>query len=147
MGIGLSPYTKSQIIQDWLSGKRRKEISVNNGISTGAISNVVEEWRLRLGRSELDSLRELVVEWRKSGITAAECALGIRIVSVLRSLGIEEDQVYLFLTQIYDKCQYFDISPDTIVNTARQVADLVNKMPISEIPKVRSRKSTRKSPS
>ena len=52
MGIGLSPYTKSQIVQDWLSGKRRKEISVNNGISTGAISNVVEEWRLRLGRSE-----------------------------------------------------------------------------------------------
>ncbi len=135
MGIGLSPYTKSQIIQDWLSGKRRKEISVNNGISTGAISNVVEEWRLRLGRSELDSLRELVVEWRKSGITAAECTLGIRIVNVLRSLGTEEDQVYLFLTQIYDKCQYFDISPDTIVNTARQVADLVNKMPISEIPK------------
>ena len=77
----------------------------------------------------------MVVEWRKSGITAAECALGIRIVKVLRSLGTEEDQVYLFLTQIYDKCQYFDISPDTIVNTARQVADLVNKMPISEIPK------------
>lgn len=135
MGIGLSPYIKSQIIRDWLSGKRRKEISVNNGISTGAVSNVVEEWRLRLGRSELDSLRELVAEWRKRGITAEECALGIRIVNVLRSLGAEEDQLYLFLNQIYDKCKYFDISPDTIVNTARQVVDLVNDMPISEIPK------------
>jgi hypothetical protein len=135
MGIGLSPYTKSQIITDWLSGKRRREISLNNGISTGTVSNIVEEWRLRLGGSELDSLRELVLEWRKSGITAAECALGFRIVNVLRSLGTKEDQLYLFLNQIYDKCQYFDISPDTIVHTARQVAELVNEMPISEIPK------------
>jgi hypothetical protein len=134
MGIGLSPYTKSQVIRDWLSGKRRREISVNNGISTGAVSNVVEEWRLRLGSSELDSLRDLVVEWRKSGITTAECALGIRFVNTLRSLGIEEDQLYLFLNQIYDKCKYYNISPDSIVNTARQVADLVNEMPVSEIP-------------
>jgi hypothetical protein len=133
MGIGLSPFTRSQIISDWLSGKRRREISLNYGISTGAVSNVVEEWRLQLGRSELDSLRELVIDWRKSGITAAECALGFRIVNVLRSLGTREDQLYLFLNQIYDKCLYFDISPDTIVRTARQVAELVNEMPISEI--------------
>jgi hypothetical protein len=135
MGVSLSQYTKNQIIRDWLSGKRRKEISLNNGISTGAVSNVVEEWRLRLGRSEIDSLRELVEEWRKSGISAAECALGFRIVNVLRILGTKEDQLYLFLNQIYDKCQYFDISPDTIVRTAKPLADLVNEVPISEIPK------------
>jgi len=135
MGVSLSQYTKNQIIRDWLSGKRRKEISLNNGISTGAVSNVVEEWRLRLGRSEIDSLRELVEEWRKSGISAAECALGFRIVNVLRILGTKEDQLYLFLNQIYDKCQYFGISPDTIVRTAKPLTDLVNEVPISEIPK------------
>lgn len=135
MGVSLSQYTKNQIIRDWLSGKRRKEISLNNGISTGAVSNVVEEWRLRLGRSEIDSLRGLVEEWRKSGISAAECALGFRIVNMLRILGTKEDQLYLFLNQIYDKCQYFDISPDTIVRTAKPLAELVNEVPISEIPK------------
>ena len=34
-----------------------------------------------------------------------------------------------------DKCRYFDISPDTIVNTARQVVGLVNEVPIPEMPK------------
>ena len=135
MGVSLSQYTKNQIIRDWLSGKRRKEISLNNGISTGAVSNVVEEWRLRLSRSEIDSLRGLVEEWRKSGISAAECALGFRIVNMLRILGTKEDQLYLFLNQIYDECQYFDISPDTIVRTAKPLAELVNEVPISEIPK------------
>jgi hypothetical protein len=135
MGIGLSPYIKSQIIRDWLSGKRRKEISVNYGIATGTISNVVEEWRLQIGRTEIDSLRDLVVEWRKSGITAAECALGMRIINVLKSIGINEDQIYVFMNQIYDKCRYYDISPDTIVDTAKQVVGLVNEIPISEIPK------------
>ncbi|MPZ08060.1 MAG: hypothetical protein GEU26_16865, partial [Nitrososphaeraceae archaeon] len=131
----MSPYTKSQIIRDWLSGKRRSEISTKYGISTGAISNLVEEWRSSLGRSEFDSLREFVLEWRRSGITAAECALGMRIINLLRSLGIKEDQIYLFTNQIYEKCHYFDISPDTIVNTARQVVGLVNEVPIPEIPK------------
>lgn len=144
MGIGLSLFTKNQIMRDWLSGKRRREISINNGISTGAVSNVVEEWRLRLGRSELDSIREFVVECRKSGITAAECALGFRIVNALRNLGTEEDQLYLFLNQIYDKCQYYDISPDAIVHTASKVADLVNEMPISEIPQYVQEKAQEK---
>ena len=144
MGTGLSQYAKSQIIGDWLSGRRRREISTRYGISTGAISNVVEEWRSRLGRSELDSLREFVLEWRRRGITAAECALGMRIITLLRNLGIKEDQIYGFINQIYDKCRYFDISPDTIVNTARQVVGLVNEVPIPEIPKYISTKSTRK---
>jgi len=145
MVTGLSPYTKSQIIRDWLSGKRRREISTNYGISTGAISNVVEDWRSRLGRSELDSLREFVLEWRRSGITTAECALGTRIITLLRNLGIKEDQIYGFINQIYDKCRYFDISPDTIVNTARQVVGLVNEVPIPEIPKYIQQKVQEKS--
>ena len=131
-------------MRDWLSGKRRREISLNNGISTGAVSNVVEEWRLRLGRSELDPIREFVVECRKSGITAAECALGFRIVNALRNLGTEEYQLYLFLNQIYDRCQYFNISPDALVHTASKVADLVNEMPISEIPKYVQEKAQEK---
>jgi chaperonin cofactor prefoldin len=135
MGTGLSPYTKSQIIGDWLSGKRRKEISINRGISTGAVSNVVEEWRSRIGRSEFDPLRDLVLEWRKCGITAAECALGMRTINILKDLGINEDQIYRFINQIYDKCRYFDIPPDTIVDTARQVVGLVKEVPISEIPR------------
>ncbi len=134
-GEGLSPYTKNQIMRAWLSGNRRSEISAEYGISTGATSNVIEEWRSRLGRSEFDSLREFVIECRRSGITAAECALGMRITTLLRNLGIKEDQIYGFINQIYDKCRYFDISPDTIVNTARQVVGLVNEVPIPEIPK------------
>lgn len=32
-------------------------------------------------------------------------------------------------------CRYYNISPDAIVDTARQVVGLVNEVPISEIPK------------
>jgi chaperonin cofactor prefoldin len=135
MGTGLSPYTKNQIMSAWLSGNRRREISAEYGISTGATSNVIEEWRSRLGRLEFDSLREFVIECRRSGITTVECALGMRIIALLRNLGIKEDKIYGFINQIYDKCHYYDISPDTIVNAARQVVGLVNEVPIPEIPK------------
>ncbi len=55
-------------MRDWFSGKRRREIALDKGNSTGAVSNVLEEWRLRLGRSELDSNREFVVECRKTAL-------------------------------------------------------------------------------
>ena len=145
MGTGISPYTKSQILRDWLAGKRRAEISLRYGISAGAVSNVVEEWRARSSRSEFDSLREFVLECRRSNISVAECALGMRIITALRGLGVKEDQMNDFVLQVYDKCRYYDISPDTIASIAKDVAGLVNQdVPISEISKYVQQKAQEK---
>lgn len=40
---------KSLVIQEWLKGISRDEIAKNNGISAGAVTNLVEEWRCALG--------------------------------------------------------------------------------------------------
>jgi hypothetical protein len=37
--------TKSLVIQRWLQGVSRDTIAANNGLSAGAVTNIVNEWR------------------------------------------------------------------------------------------------------
>ena len=58
---------KSLVIQQWLSGVQRDKIAVDTGVSAGAVTNIVNEWRRALGFYEADELRGLVVTLRKIG--------------------------------------------------------------------------------
>ena len=69
---------KSLAIQQWLSGTQRDRIASENGLSAGAVKNLVNEWSLGLGFAIAGDLRELAVTMKKVGITAAQCASGFR---------------------------------------------------------------------
>lgn len=47
------------VIQQWLEGLPRDEIATNNSLSSGAVTNIVNEWRRGLGFSTADDLRDL----------------------------------------------------------------------------------------
>jgi hypothetical protein len=67
---------KSLVIQQWLEGKPRNDIAAGNGLSDGAVTNMVNEWKHNLGFSLADDLRELAVTMKRVGVTASQCALG-----------------------------------------------------------------------
>ncbi|HET7285101.1 MAG TPA: hypothetical protein VFI70_10485 [Nitrososphaeraceae archaeon] len=58
MSSKLPAHTKSLVIQQWLEGVQRDLIAANNGVSAGAVTNVVNEWRRGLGSAIIDDLRE-----------------------------------------------------------------------------------------
>ena len=70
---------KSLVIQKWLSGTQRDRIAAENGLSAGAVTNLVNEWSRGLGFAIADDLRELAVTMKKVGITAPQCASGFRV--------------------------------------------------------------------
>jgi hypothetical protein len=82
---------KSLVIQQWLQGRPRNEISAENGLSSGAVTNIVNEWRRNLGFAIPDELREFATTLRKVGITASQCALGFRVAMTMLRIGINED--------------------------------------------------------
>ena len=83
----LPDYIKSLVIKQWLEGVQRDKIAANNGLSAGAVTNVVNEWRRGLGATVIDDLRELGVTFRKAGITPAQCALGFRTTMLISKLA------------------------------------------------------------
>ena len=49
MPTKLPNITKSLVIQQWLEGKSRDVIAAENGLSAGALINLVNEWKHALG--------------------------------------------------------------------------------------------------
>jgi hypothetical protein len=80
---------KSLVIQQWLAGIQRDKIAVDNGLSAGAVTNTVNEWRSALGFYAADALRDLGVTLKRIGITPAQCAIGFRVAMMLNRLGVK----------------------------------------------------------
>ena len=61
-----------------------------------------------------------------------------RTVSTIKKLGLvaadEEKGLESFVSDIYNKCRYYGLQPDKLVNLAIQILDLLKSIPLSQIP-------------
>jgi DNA-binding NarL/FixJ family response regulator len=73
---------RQTIIRLWLEGNSRKHIAVTCGISEGTVSNIIAEWRQKLGNLDAEALRELAINMKRIGIDAVQCARGSRITMI-----------------------------------------------------------------
>ncbi|MGB7636429.1 MAG: hypothetical protein WBL88_02520 [Nitrososphaeraceae archaeon] len=105
---------KSLVIQEWLSGTQRNRIAAENGLSAGAVTNLVNEWSRGLGFAIADDLRELAVTMKKVGITAAQCASGFRAAMIMNKIGVKEGEIEYFVSEIYNRCKEIGLSADNI---------------------------------
>ena len=114
MPVKLPDNIKSIVIQEWLQEIGRNEIAAKNGIGAGSVTNIVNEWRSGVGFVLVDELRELSVAMKKVGVTAAQCALGFRAAMIMSKIGVDEDNIEYFISDIYNKCKDIGLSSENI---------------------------------
>ena len=76
-----------------------------------------------------DALRELGIMLRKSRITASQCALGFRLASIMKDLGVDEDAFRLFISEIYNHSKNIGLQPEYIAFNTKQILDLTGSIP------------------
>jgi hypothetical protein len=63
----------------------------------------------------------------------------------MKKLGLveadEEKGLESFVSDIYNKCNYYGLIPDKLVTLAMQILDLLENMPLSQIPNYLEEKS------
>jgi hypothetical protein len=136
---------KSAVIQQWLQGKARDLIAVDTGLSSGAVTNIINEWRHGLGYPLADELRELATTFKKIGITASQCAVGFRLATIMVKLGVDEEEFESFISDIYDKCKRLDLQPDKIAYYIGELLTFSKDIPLSQIPDYIKQKTNDKS--
>jgi hypothetical protein len=130
----------SLVIQGYLNGKSRDQIAKEVGISTGTASNILKDWKLRIGIPNIEELREFAILVKKSNISIEQCAEGYRMKNLMNSLGIIDDitdiqdvdsngnsnidinsnrrirydEFSTFVKEIYVNCKRFGIKSDII---------------------------------
>jgi hypothetical protein len=125
---------KSTVIQQWLTGAQRDKIAVDNGISAGAVTSMVNEWRRAVGSYVSDELRELAVTLRKIGITPAKCAIGFRAAMMMSRLGVQEDNFESFMSDVYNRCNDLGLTPKSIGSYITSLLEFSQSVPFSQIP-------------
>ena len=119
----LPDHIRSLVIKQWLEGVQRDMIAANNGMSAGAVTTIVNDFRRGLGSDEIDDLRKLGVTFRKVGITPAQCALGFRVATLMAKAGVKEvEGLESFILNVYNRCIDLGLSPD---NIALHIKDLI----------------------
>src|SRR5688572_4095125 len=66
MPFGIGEDVKLGVIYEWLRGSSRDKIAAIYNISTGAVTNIVNEWRNNIGAYIAEDLRELSISFKKS---------------------------------------------------------------------------------
>jgi predicted nucleic acid-binding Zn-ribbon protein len=134
MPAAISETIKKIVLHDWLEGRSREEISSRNKISTGAVSNIIEEWRTDLANYDIDALRVLSLSLKKFKITPEKSAAGIRVAIMMRKIGVTEESFNYFINDIFHRCQTLDISANEIGTLIGEVVMLLHHIMPSKIP-------------
>jgi hypothetical protein len=108
------------IIQNHILGHSRDEIAEETGVAPGSVSNKINEWKKRIEAPDIEELRRIAVNIRKSGMTIKQCFKGFRFLQLLKGLGIiienddidsDLDSLAIFVNEIYKKCKDESITP------------------------------------
>jgi hypothetical protein len=125
---------KSAVIQQWLKGVERDRIALELGLSTGAVTNLVNEWRKAISFPVAEELRVLAVSLKKIGITPDECAIGCRVSMLMNKLGVRDDQLQSFLSDVYKRSVDLGLTPQSIASYLRDLFEFSNNLVFSQIP-------------
>ena len=60
---------RRRVIEQWLSGESRDKIASDLQIGAGTVSGIVSDFKKNLQGSDLDSVRQFVVDIKKQGFT------------------------------------------------------------------------------
>ena len=134
MPAAISETIKKIVLHDWLEGKSREEISSRNKISTGAVSNIIEEWRTNLANYDIDALRALSLSLKNFKLTPEKSAAGFRVGMMMLKIGVTEESFNYFINEIYNRCQLLNISPEQIGIYIQEIVLLSHLVIPSKIP-------------
>jgi uncharacterized protein YeeX (DUF496 family) len=139
----VSDATKRAVIEEYLRGKKRDQISIDLRVGTGTVSKIISEWKTGLNYPIADELRELALGLQKLGISASRYAEGARIASYLIKFGVNDEEFHHFVSEIYDRCKKMDLQPDKVASLLKQLFDLSESVPLQQIPEYIERQTSR----
>jgi hypothetical protein len=124
---------KSRVIIQWLQGLSRDAIARGNHISTGAVSNIINEWSNTLGKYEADALRDLAKSLKIAGLSPAQCAIGFRTMKILSEQGIDRETAEYFISDTYKKCENLGVTPSKIITYIEDLIKFSDHVRLPEI--------------
>jgi transcriptional regulator with XRE-family HTH domain len=125
---------RERVIKQWLQGMSRDEIGNDNNIGAGTVSAIIKDAKQE--NPDIDLLRAVAIIVKKYGLGLSVLASSISIKNKLVEMGLNEDQVELFIENIIIYCFKHGLTGGkflTIVNKVCALSDRL-EMPLDQLP-------------
>lgn len=114
------------VIEKWMLGFPRSAIVTECGISAGAVSSIVDQWRYAAGLDMANLNRDLGVTLRKLGMSPAQCASGLRIVNLADKMGMDVHLIETVLFEVYERMLDLGVNSRHIVRYTQGLLSLLD---------------------
>jgi hypothetical protein len=135
MRLPTPEHIKSAVIDAWLMGKTRDNIASEFNVSTGSVSNIIEQWQNMIGVYDANNLRELGLALKKARISPVQCADGLRITNLIKQLGIDEKHLNDFLNNLYVESKEQRSLPADIIRMVKVINAYPEINSLNDLPK------------
>jgi len=122
MPAAIDPIIKQRVISQYLQGFSRDAIAADNGIGTGTVSNIIDDWKKGVQGSDYESIRELSVYCKKHGMSLNALASSIRLNNYIQSLGANVNESALE-SLIANLANYPDRDPQKLIEAAAEISE------------------------
>lgn len=130
MGGSIPNSIKLQVLNDWLLGKSRDDIAINNGISNGTVFNIIKEVKNRES-IDFDLVRVIAVHLKKEGHTLTDLASSIHLRNMLDMLELPEERVEKFLLALSIYNYKHDIEkPEKFIEAIEKISQYVHRLDV-----------------
>jgi hypothetical protein len=131
MPAAIDPVIKQQVITQY-QGVSKDRIAAENGVGTGTVSNIIDEWKKGVQGSGYESVRELAIHCKKEGVSLEDLVSVLRIKNYIKQIGTGEEQVEQFivrctisqdpqkLLEVVDKIGHIHMPLDQVEDHIRQ---------------------------
>ncbi len=103
MGARIPQLVKIKVLNRWLNGMSRENIAINNEISEGSVSNIIQDFKNE-DIPDIDLLREVALRLKRQNLDLTQFARSMRLRKMLDNLELPEDRIEKFLEHL---CIFF----------------------------------------
>lgn len=131
MGSKIPHTIKLQVMERLISGFSRDDIAFSIGISTGAVSNIINDYR-KGEIKDIDFLRSVAVKMKQQGLTPSDVGYSIRLRNMLDMLELPEERVEKLLQALSIYNYKNDLKdPEVFIDEIVKVSDYVTRLELS----------------
>lgn len=103
MGSRIPHLLKIKVLNQWLNGMSRNNIAINNKISAGSVSNIIQDFK-NDDIPDINLLRGVAVGLKRENLDLTQFARSMRLRKMLDNLELPEDRIEKFLEHL---CIFF----------------------------------------
>lgn len=130
-----SDETRNDVVEKYLLGESVREIHDSTGVSTGSISEYINDFVSKIERKTIDTIHDFFKIIRKNGMQPKDAFYGHVVFSILLKHNLDPKQIHSFVKSVLSMAKQNELSAERLIGLCNTVSTIQSNsdVPLHEI--------------